>query len=149
MEYQECKIGRTFVARLSDGDAIYEEIEGLAAREGVRCGSVLAVGGIRKAGVVTGPEDPSSLRGIVPHVERFDDARELLGVGTLFESEGKPSLHFHAGMGRGDHALVGCPREEATCFLILEVVVIEWLGLEAGRELDPETGFHLLRLASR
>ena len=73
-------------------------------------------------------------------------AREIVGLGTLFQSEGKPSLHFHAGIGRGDHAIVGCPREQATCFLILEVVVIEWLGLEAERIPDPRTGFRLLTL---
>jgi len=146
MEYQECKIGRTFVARLHEGDSIYEEIEGLAAKENVSCATVLALGGIRKGGVVTGPEDPNVLVGIKPMVQRFDDARELVGVGTLFPAEGKPSLHFHAGMGRGTEALVGCPREEARVFLILEVVVIEWVGLQAERLRDPETGFQLLTL---
>jgi predicted DNA-binding protein with PD1-like motif len=72
----------------------------------------------------------------------------MVGVGTIFQSEGKPSLHFHAGIGRGDHALVGCPRESAECFLILEVIVIELLGLDASRVHDPQTGFHLLRLLS-
>ena len=146
MEYQECKMGRTFVMRLSDGESIYDEVQGLAEKESVRCASVLAIGGIRKGGVVTGPEDPSSLQNIVAHVERFDDAREMVGVGTIFECEGKPLLHFHAGMGRGDGALVGCPRIEATCFLILEVVVMEWIGLDAERVADPETGFQLLKL---
>ncbi len=79
-------------------------------------------------------------------VQRFDDARELVGVGTLFPCEGKPSLHLHAGIGREDKALVGCPREKADCFLILEVVIIEWIGLNAERVRDPETGFHLLTL---
>lgn len=146
MEYAECRMGRTFVARLYDGESIYEEVESIAAREGIACASVLALGGIRKGAVVTGPEDPDRLEGIRPMVQRFDDARELVGVGTVFPAEGKPSLHFHAGMGRGKEAIVGCPREEARVFLILEVVIIEWVGIDAQRLRDPETGFQLLSL---
>jgi predicted DNA-binding protein with PD1-like motif len=143
MEYRQCGIGRTFVARLRDGESIYDEIEGLAAREGIASAVVLALGGVRKGAVVTGPRRPS-LKDIEPLVERFDDARELVGAGTLFPSEGRPSLHFHAGIGRGKEALVGCPRVEATCFLVLEVVIIELVGLDAERVRDPETGFRLL-----
>lgn len=146
MEYQECRIGRTFVARLEEGESLYEEIEGLAEKEYVQCASVLILGGIRRGGVVTGPANPDTLENLQPMVQRFEDARELVGVGTIFPCEGKPSLHLHAGIGREDKALVGCPRETADCFLILEVVLIEWVGLNAERVRDPETGFHLLTL---
>ena len=146
MQYQECRLGRIFVARLSDGESIYSEIEELAATEGIQSGMVFTVGGIRKGAVVTGPENPHSLKNIVTLVERFDDAREMVGFGTLFAADGKPTLHFHAAMGRGDKAIVGCPRIEADCFLILEVVIIELVGLNAERILDPETGFKLLQL---
>lgn len=146
MEYQQGRIGRVFAARLRDGESIYDEIEALARRESIDCASVLAVGGIRKASVVTGPENPASFQNIRTLVENFDDAREMVGVGTLFLKDGQPSLHFHAAMGRSGKTLVGCPRIEARCFLILEVIIIEWLGLNARRELDPETGFHLLTL---
>lgn len=148
MEYSECRIGRTFAARLRDGESIYAEIEKLAEKEGVQCASVLAVGGIRRGAVVTGPLNPDQPGNLQPMVQRFDDARELVGVGTLFPQNGKPSLHFHAGMGRGNESLVGCPRERAECFLILEVIIIEWLGLDARRDWDPATGFHLLRIFS-
>ena len=147
MDYRECRIGRTFVARLRDGESIYDKIEGLAALEGIKSAAVLALGGIRKGGVVTGPQKPE-LENIVPNIERFDDARELVGVGTLFLGNGNPSLHFHAGIGRGKTALVGCPREEAICFLVLEVIIIELIGMDAQRMHDPESGFHLLNFLS-
>jgi predicted DNA-binding protein with PD1-like motif len=147
MQYSECRQGRTFVARLEDGEAIYDAIEKLAEREKIHAATVLAIGGVRRACVVTGPADPTTLRAIVPQVQRFDDAREIVGIGTIFQSQGRPSLHFHAGIGRGETALVGCPREGAECFLILEVVVIEWLGLDSAERLtDAESGFRLLDL---
>jgi len=74
----------------------------------------------------------------------FDDAREVVGTGTLFWDETGPQLHLHAGVGRGDQALVGCPRGGATAFCVLEVVVLEIKGIEAARSLDPGTGLKLL-----
>jgi predicted DNA-binding protein with PD1-like motif len=149
MEYQECRTGRVFVARLHDNESIYDAIEELAAKENVTHALVNIVGGMRKAAVVTGPQNPKSLEGIVPNVERFDDAREVLGIGTIIPCEGKPTLHMHSGIGRGDKALVGCARIEAECFLVLEVVILELVGLDAERRLDPVTGFHLLEVPSR
>ena len=144
MEYTQGSLGRVFVARLQDGESIYKAVEEIAAREEIQAAAVLAVGGIRSGKVVTGPENPRGR--VVPHYEEFDDARELVGVGTLFPQDGKPSLHFHAGMGRGDRSLVGCPRAGMSVYLVLEVVIIELIGLSARRELDPNSGIHLLSI---
>jgi|YNPNPStandDraft_1061719.scaffolds.fasta_scaffold00002_113 predicted DNA-binding protein with PD1-like motif len=146
MEYTQGRLGRVFVARLHEGESIYDAVEQIALREGVDCAVVWAVGGMRSGRVVTGPENPRGK--IVAHVEEFDDARELIGFGTLFPQDGKPSLHFHAGLGRGDKALVGCPREGMSVFLVLEVVIVELLDVSAARELDPESGFRLLSIFS-
>jgi len=146
MRYTKGSLGRVFVARLEDGESIYDAVEEIAHAEDVRCGVVLAVGGIRWAKVVTGPEIPHGK--VTPHVEQFDDARELVGVGTLFPQDGKPSLHFHAGIGRGTSALVGCPRVGMGAYLVLEVIVIEMLRVEASRVLDAASGVHLLRLGA-
>ena len=145
MDYTQGSLGRVFVARLTDGESVYEAVEEIARREGVSAAVVLAVGGMRQGKVVTGPESPTGR--IVPHYEEFDDARELVGVGTVFLSEGAPSLHLHAGIGRGDSALVGCPRAGMAVFLVLEVVMIELLGIAAERAMDEEAGLRLLRIA--
>lgn len=145
MEYRAGRLGRVFVARLNDGESVYEAVEEIARREQVSSAAVLAIGGMRRGKVVTGPVSPRGK--VVPHYEEFDDARELVGVGTLFLSEGQPSLHFHAGIGRGDSALVGCPRAGMSVYLVLEVVIIELLNVPATRELDEASGLRLLTLA--
>jgi predicted DNA-binding protein with PD1-like motif len=144
MDYTQGTLGRVFVARLDDGESVYDAVHEIARRERLSSAAVLAVGGVRRGKVVTGPESVTGK--IVPHVEEFDDARELVGIGTLFRQDGEPSLHFHAGIGRGASALVGCPRVEMSVFLVLEVVIIELLGVEAERRLDPESGVHLLKV---
>ncbi|MHB0913420.1 MAG: PCC domain-containing protein [Armatimonadota bacterium] len=82
MRYTEGKLGRVFVARLEEGDSIYDAVHEIAEQEKLASAAVLAVGGVRKAKVVTGPENPTGK--IVPHYEEFDHPRELVGVGTLF-----------------------------------------------------------------
>ena len=142
MQYTQGRLGRVFVARLSDGESIYDAVEEIASRERINSAAVMAVGGMRSGKVVTGPQ--STTGKVVPHIEQFDDARELVGFGTLFQQEGKPSLHFHAGIGRGNAALVGCPRVAMSVYLVLEVVIIELLGVDAKRVMDTDFGLHLL-----
>jgi predicted DNA-binding protein with PD1-like motif len=144
MKYTGGHLGRVFVARLEEGESIYAAVEEIAKREGIWSAAVLALGGIRRGKVVTGPERASGP--IVPHYEGFDDARELVGVGTVFPCDGEPSLHFHAGIGRGNSALVGCPRAGMSVFLVLEVVIVELLGVAAERALDEGSGLSLLRV---
>jgi len=144
MRYTAGSLGRVFVARLEDGESIYITVEDIARKEGLSSAFVLAIGGMRKGKVVTGPEQPTGP--IVPHYEEFDDARELVGVGTLFPQDDKPSLHFHAGIGRRDTALVGCPRAGMSVFLVLEVIIIELLGVNAERVMDEAAGLRLLQV---
>ncbi len=146
MKYTQGSIGRVFVAKLDDEDAIYDSILEVANREGIRSGVVMAVGGIRSGKVVTGPEDPNSQ--VVPIVNEFDDARELVGFGTIFPTDGKPTLHMHAGIGNHEHVMIGCPRIAANVYLVLEVVIIELLGIEATREYDPRWAVHVLSLGN-
>lgn len=148
MDYDVGRIGRVIVARGFDGEDVYECIESVAAAENIRSGVVLVVGGLRTGKVVVGPKSPAGRP--EPQYAEFDDAREILGVGTIFPDgeDEKPSLHLHAGIGRGgEETLVGCPRGAATVFCVLEVVIIEIEGIRAERRLDPETAFRLLALS--
>ena len=145
MEYTTGTIGRVFAARFRDGEPVYAGIEEIARREGVASAVVLVVGGARRGKVVVGPGRADGP--IRPMIREFDDAREIVGVGTLHADDGKPALHLHAGIGRGDETIVGCPREGLDTFLVLEVFIVEVTGLGAERRLDPASGLKLLALA--
>ncbi len=153
MEYAVGKTGRVIAARLFEGEELYESIESIAEKEKVNSAAVLITGGIRKADVVVGPktETPKSTKGcltaIEPNFLSFNGPGEVLGVGTIYcDDDGKPKLHLHAGLGRGNKHIVGCPRGGASIFLILEVTIIEITGIDAKRETDAATGFKLLRI---
>ena len=147
MDYDVGRIGRVIVARGFDGEDVYECIESVAAKEDVRSAAVIVVGGLRSGKVVVGPKNVTGRP--EPQYAEFDDAREIVGVGTIFPDgeDEKPSLHLHAGIGRGgEEPIVGCPRGGATVFCVLEVVIIEIEGVDAARRLDPATAFKLLTL---
>lgn len=144
MEYAVGKTGRVIAARLFEGENLYDSIESIAEKENIKCAAVLITGGIRKADVVVGPK--SEKPKIDPNFFNFVGPGETLGVGTIYCDNGKPKMHLHAGIGRGDTHIVGCPRGGASIFLILEVTIIEIVGIDASREIDPETGLKLLKI---
>ncbi|MBN1578720.1 MAG: DUF296 domain-containing protein [Chitinispirillaceae bacterium] len=145
MKYTTGKVGRIFTIRFEDGDPIYEGIEGIAARERIAGGVVWLIGGVKNGGVVVGPSDDSMPP--VPMVERFTDAREIVGAGTLFlDEDDKPSLHLHASIGKGTAQLTGCPRKGLDCWLITEAVIMEMTGVHARRLKNAKSGFSLLEI---
>ena len=56
MEYAVGRTGRVIAARLFEGEELYESIESIAEKEGIKSAAVLITGGIRKAQVVVGPK---------------------------------------------------------------------------------------------
>ena len=143
MEYAVGKTGRIIAARLFEGEDLYESIEQIAKKEGIKSAAVLITGGFRKANVVVGPkqEEPK----IIGNFKDFAGPGEVLGVGTIYCDDEGPKLHIHTAIGKNDEVIVGCPRGGAKTFLILEVTIIEIQGVEAGRKPDENTGLKLLR----
>lgn len=144
MEYSVGKAGRVVAARLFEGEDLYESIEEIARREDIGCAAVLVTGGVRKTDVVMGPKREKPR--IEGDVRTFAGPGDALGVGTIYCDDAGPKLHIHAALGKGGNSLVGCPRGKTQIFLILEVTIIEIVGVEAGRRFDPETGWNLLRV---
>jgi uncharacterized protein len=142
MQYSQGSLGRVYAARLEESESIYEAVDEIAIREKIESGIVFAIGGMRKGKVVSGPKNKDGK--IDPIVNEVKEPSELVGIGTLFRQEHKPSLHFHAAIGREDKAIVGCPRIEMSVYLILEVIIIEFVGIDAMRMFDEVTGVHLL-----
>ncbi|HNQ35618.1 MAG TPA: DNA-binding protein [bacterium] len=144
MKYGAGEIGRVFVIRLEDGDRLPESIEAFAREKGVRHGFCLLVGGLKAGNLVVGPADPSA-RPVDPMLLPFNAVHEVSGVGTLFPDEtGRPRLHLHAAIGRGDRSAVGCLRPGVEVWQLGEVILVEILRSRARRLKDPETGFEML-----
>ncbi len=144
MKSAEGHLGRIFLIRLEEGDVLPDCIEAFAAENGVSVGFVSFVGGAHKGKLVVGPENGAA-RPISPVLQAFEEAYEGSAVGVLAPDEdGKPVLHLHGSIGRGDKALTGCFRPGVSTWLTGEVMLYEVLGTHAVRKFDEAQGFSML-----
>jgi uncharacterized protein len=144
MIYSEGKIGRVFVIRLGDDDTLPYCIEEFAAKQGIKVGQAILVGGIESGDIIVGPRR-NNVMPPDPMMLPVDGVHEVLGIGVLApDKDGKPSFHIHAALGRSGGAMVGCLRMGAKVWKVGEVVLYEILGADVARLPDKETGFELL-----
>ncbi len=148
MRVSEGRLGRVFLLRLDDGDAIPDAIEGFAAREGVAAAQVVLLGAAASGKLVAGPRD-AAVGPAEPMLLPVDGVHEVLGVGLLAPDEaGMPRLHIHGVLGRGEVALAGCMRYGVNAWCMIEAVVTEILSTGARRVLDTELAVSVLDLNS-
>ncbi len=81
-----------------------------------------------------------------PVWKELGESHEILGVGTIFWFEDEPKIHFHGAFGKKDMVKIGCLREKAETFLVLEAIIIEMEGINAIREIDPAIGMPILKM---
>jgi predicted DNA-binding protein with PD1-like motif len=144
MEYRVGKIARVVLARFEDKEDILENITGIARKENIRSAVLYLIGGIKKGRVVVGPEEEKLPP--EPVWREINESSEVVGIGTIFWEGEEPKIHFHGAFGKRDMVRVGCLRGNSETFLLLEAVIIEIEGINAKRELDPESGLVLLKL---
>lgn len=144
MRYKVGRPGRLVIMRLEDGDEAISAINTVVKETGIKAAVFYILGGLKKARIVVGPEKEEMPP--VPVWREIKESHEVIGIGTIFYQDGEPKVHLHSALGKRDDVVVGCVREKAETFLVLEVFMIEILDIEAVRELDPATGLSLLRL---
>jgi hypothetical protein len=140
MQYQAGKTGRVFYARLDDGDDLHEAIVAIVRKENVRCAWFQLFGGLKSAGVVTGPREP--VMPPDPVWASLSDAREILGTGSVFRDGEKPVVHLHAALGHHGDTLTGCVRRDSTVYLVTELFIQEITGVDITRPWYGAGGFN-------
>lgn len=142
MKYQVGNIGRVVVARFEDKEDVIGNLCSLAKKEDIRAAVIYLVGGMREGKIVVGPEKDEIPP--TPVWRNLGECHEVVGFGTLFYQDNEPKVHLHAAFGKRDAVKVGCLRENAGTFLVLEAVIMELGGINAVREFDPDAGVNLL-----
>ena len=140
MEYQAGTAGRVFYARLDDGEDLHDGIRELVAREKVQCAWFQIFGGLRRAGVVTGPREP--VMPPDPVWKEVEDTREIIGTGSVFWDDDQPLIHLHAAMGHHGDTLTGCVRRDSKVYLVIELVLVEVKGIDVTRPWFEQGGFN-------
>lgn len=140
MEYQTGTTGRIFYLRLDDGEDLHASIRKIADLEQIRCAWFQVFGGLKKAGVVTGPREP--VMPPEPVWTTLEDAREILGTGTIFWDEDQPLIHLHAALGHHGDTLTGCVRKDSRVYLVTEIVIMEIEGIDVTRPWFEKGGIN-------
>jgi predicted DNA-binding protein with PD1-like motif len=146
MRSTEGRLGRVFVLRLEDSDAVPGCIEDFARDKDIKAGSVLLIGGIGGGQVVVGPRYSDKLPP-EPMLLPLDGAHEVVGVGLIApDKDGVARMHMHAALGRSGKTTTGCVRPGVSTWHVGEVVIYEILDIKAARLPDAKTGFELLKV---
>ena len=141
MKYSVGRIGRVVVAKLED---VLTALESLTEKEKIESALFVVIGNLKKGSLVSGAETEKIP--VIPIWQHFSTNHEILGIGTIFQMEGKPKTHLHATLVHGDELLAGCLREKSEVFLVAELIVLELLDVSARRAKDEKTGFTLLKV---
>jgi len=140
VEYQSGTAGRVLYARLDDGEDLHDSIRELVAIENIRCGWFQVFGGLRRAGVVTGPREP--VMPPDPVWEDVENTREIIGTGSVFWDGDQPLIHLHSAMGHHGETLTGCVRKNSTVYLVIELMLMEITGIDVTRPWFEKGGFN-------
>ncbi len=146
MQHAQGALGRVFVLRLEDKDRLPDAIEDFAMQQGVARAACLFFGGIGGGRLVVGPRDSQAMPPD-PMLLAVEGAHEAAAMGSLFpDEEGRPRLHMHACLGRGEDARTGCVRPGVDVWLVGECLLFEITECTALRRKNPESGFTLLEV---
>jgi len=132
------------VLKFEDKDDLLSEITRVATTEKIKVGTIMLLGGMRSAGLVSGPKEA-----VIPPEPlwvNFDDGREVLGLGILFWKSNEPILHLHGSIGREKETFTGCIRKDSSVYLVIEAVITEILGIDARKTLNEKSGLVMLEL---
>ena len=144
MKYKVGRPGRIIVVKFDDHDDVLEGIVDIARKEDIRAGVFTLLGGMREGRIVVGPETEELPP--TPVWREIEESHEVVGQGTIFWEGEEPKIHFHGAFGKKDKTRVGCLRERAKTFLVLEAVITEIDGVRGTREIDPSIGMAILKL---
>jgi len=145
MKYDRVQIGRSFIVKFDHNDDFYTEIHRLCDIEEIHAGFVTFLGAIKKSSVVVGPRDESLPP--KPVMRTINTPHEVVGVGSIFMKDGKPSVHTHTIFSDQKGSFVGCIRDISHIFIVVEAYITEFINCNAVRTFDEETGLDLLDIA--
>ena len=138
MKYAVGTIGRIFLARIDHGENPIEEIRKIAVKEKIKKASIILLGATGDARFVSGPKKKK----LPPEViwTELNDVHEVLGIGNILWENNEPKIHLHASFGNKKETKLGCLREEAKTYIMIEAIITEITGFNAKRTHDKKFG---------
>lgn len=131
----------TYAVALETGDEAVKQLAAFVREQDVEAASITAIGAFRRA--VLGYFEWQSKQYKKIPVEEQVEVLSLLG--DVAVSEGAPTLHIHAVLGKSDGSVVGGHLLSAEVRPTLEVIITQSPSY-LRKAKDPETGLALLAI---
>jgi predicted DNA-binding protein with PD1-like motif len=145
MKHTSGKIKAVHLLKFENNDDFIAETNAFIKKKRIKTAFFMFLGALRKGDIVSGPKKP--VIPPVPFWNSFDNAWEVFGVGSVFlGGNNEPQVHIHASLGKGKKAKMGCVRKNARVFLVIEALMLELSGIDAVKDIDPETGLNMLKI---
>ncbi|MFQ5883943.1 MAG: PPC domain-containing DNA-binding protein [Thermoplasmata archaeon] len=129
------------VAKLDDGENLFESLEEIIEKHGIRSGLVLSgIGMLRN--FVLGYYDGSEYQ-----KKEFKDPCELLSLQGSIAGEAEPAIHLHASLADESRSVIGGHLFQAEVCSLNELVLRKLDDVILSRKLNPNTGLKELDIS--
>lgn len=146
IRYRQDGCDTVFLLRFDDGDDLLGDLGRLARETGARAVTTALLGGMRSAGIVTGPREADIPP--APQWTALAAGQDIVGFGCPAWRDGEPEpiVLPHGAFERGSEGRIGCLRKDGTVYLVVEAVIPEITGVDAHKSIDERSGPALLGL---
>ena len=141
VQSSEVKTGRIISIRVDHSEDLIEELTRIVKENDINSGAVYFIGALMNPHIVAGPLEP--VTSPVLNRVHLKGAWEIVGFGTISVSDEGHVIHLHASLGHGTDSYTGCVRDKARVYLVIEAVIVEFIGILSIRRDDPLTGVKL------
>ena len=139
MQYK--KNNNNYTICIEKGEKLLEILRDFAAKEGIKNGFFVGIGGASKAEI--GFFDAKLKK---YNIKKYEEPLEIVNItGNIAVMDEKQILHAHITLGREDYGVIAGHLIEAVVFPVCEISLIKFDG-EAERYLDEKTGLKSLRM---
>lgn len=132
--------GRYIIAKLEDGEEVFECIEKLIHEHGLSSGIILSgIGMLRnlEIGYFNGKE--YDFKG-------FSEPMELLSMHGSITTKPEPVIHIHVSLGNNTYEVVGGHLKSGIVNSVNEISILKLQDVELTRELNENTGLKELNI---
>ena len=144
MQSAEGNISKVYFLKFEHGENFREKLISFVKAKLIKHGVINFIGALNNTNVVIGPikdELPAE-----PVWKSIDSSCEVNGFGTIFWKGAEPVIHIHSIFSHGDRGFIGCLRNDANVFIVIEAIVTEISGVDIERKFDTQTGLDLMHI---
>jgi len=144
LKVSEARVGRVFIVKFEHGEDLLDGLKKLAKEKNIQSASFQVFGALSEAAIVVGPEEDTVPPN--PMWRTVDSACEIVGIGSILESDDGPSVHMHSSFSGKDSVQLGCVRKKSKVYLVVEAIVQELITIGVSRRYDESLGINAMEI---